>query len=347
MRNILFTLALVCNVFALVAQTADAEYGKIVLTPHINGTDKLPAESVSALTRKLELIITKSGMVAREKGTSYVLSAEVSIGTKDIIAGPPQMIAQNLDLTLRVGDAASGIVFSMTTLALKGVGPNENKSLLEAFKNIAPGNAEIQACVSQGKAAIVEYYRTSCTKLIDVATAKAQQGNYDEAVYQLSLIPDASEDCYNRSLEASQMIYQAKINKEGAEQLQAAKAAWSAEPTPEGAQKAAIHLQQVSPYSTAFEESDKLSKSIRKKMEALQAAEWNQKLKEYEDQMNMQREAMRIAEENAKRDDTSRDEQQKRQHALDSLRIREYSAVAQAYARNQPRTIQNTYIVWR
>ena len=43
----------------------------------------------------------------------------------------------------------------------------------------------------------------------------------------------------------------------------------------------------------------------------------------------------------------SRDEQQKRQHALDSLRVREYSAVAQAYARNQPRTIQNIYIVWR
>jgi hypothetical protein len=347
MRNILLTLALLCNVYALVAQSADAEYGKIVLTPHINGTDKLPAESVSALTRKLEQIIAKSGMVAREKGTSYVLSAEVSIGTKDIIAGPPQMIAQNLDLTLRVGDAASGIVFSMTTLALKGVGPNENKSLLEAFKNIAPGNTEIQACVSQGKAAIVEYYRANCTKLIDGASAKAQQGNYDEAIYQLSLIPDASEDCYNRSLEAAQMVYQAKTNKEGAEHLQAAKAAWSAAPNEDGAQKAAVHLEQISPYSNSWEESDKLSKSMRRKFEAQQQAEWNHKLKEYEDNMALKREGMRIAEENAKRAEASREEQQKRQHELDSLRVREYSAVAQAYARNQPKTIQNTYIVWR
>lgn len=347
MRRFILTLCLLASVWLLRAQSTDAEYGKIVLTPHINGTDKLPTESVASLTRKLEQIIAKSGMVARDVGTSYVLSAEVSIGTKDIIAGPPQMIAQNLDLTLRVGDASSGFTFAMTTLSLRGVGTNENKSLLEAFKNIAPGNSEIQACVAKGKAAIVEYYRANCTKLIDGAIAQAQQGNYDQALYQLSLIPDASEDCYNRSLESAQIVYQAKINKEGAEHLQVAKAAWSAAPNEEGAQKATTYLEQISPYSTSWEDSDKLSKSIRKKLEAQQQAEWNQKLKEYEDSMALKREGMRIAEENAKRADASRDEQLKRQHELDSLRVREYSTVAQSYARNQPKTIQNTYIVWR
>lgn len=347
MRRLILTLCLLGSAWLLRAQSTDAEYGKIVLTPHINGTDKLATESVASLTRKLEQIIAKSGMLARDAGTSYVLSAEVSIGTKDIIAGPPQMIAQNLDLTLRVGDASSGFTFAMTTLSLRGVGTNENKSLLEAFKNIAPGNIEIQACVAKGKAAFVEYYRTNCTKLIDGATAQAQQGNYDQAMYQLSLIPDACEDCYNRSLESAQMVYHAKINKEGAEHLQAAKAAWSAAPNEEGAQKAAAHLEQISPYSSSWEDSDKLSKSMRRKFEAQEQAEWNQKLKEYEDNMALKREGMRIAEENAKRADASREEQLKRQHELDSLRVREYSTVAQAYARYQPKTIQNTYIVWR
>lgn len=329
------------------AQDSDIEYGKLVLTPHVNEKEKLPAESVSALTRKLEQIISKSGAVAREIGTVYVLSAEISIGTKDIVAGPPQMIAQNLELTLRVGDSASGISFSMVSIPLRGVGTNENKSILEAIKGISLGNKEIQECLEIGKAAIVEYYKSNCSKLIDAATSKAQSGKHDEAIYMLALIPDACPECYTRALGTSQVLYQAKINLQSAQDLQAAKTAWSADPTETGAARAAEFLQKINPYSSSFDEAQKLSKSIRRKFEAQQQADWNFKLKQYEDAMSLKREEQRIAEENAKRDDLSRDEQQKRQNELEKMRVIEYSAVAKEYAKNLPKTVTNTYIVWR
>lgn len=338
-------IALLCSITS--AQTDESTFGKIVLTPHVNNADNMPAESTSALNRKLEAMISKSGAIAGDVATSYVLSAEISIGTKDIIAGPPQMIAQNLELTLRVGEANSGIVFSMVSLPLKGVGTNENKSFLEAIKTISPNNKEIQECIEKGKWAIVDYYKTNCTKLIDAAMSKAQMGAHDEAIFKLSLIPDACTDCYNQALESCQLIYQAKINKESAQELQAAKAEWSVDPSETGAAKALVHLQKINPYSNSFEESQKLSKSIRKKFEAQQEAEWNFKLKQYEDAMQLKREEQRIAEENAKRDDLSRDEQERRQNELEKMRVMEYSAVAKEYARNQPKVVTYNNIFWK
>ncbi len=338
-------IALLCSTTR--AQSDESTFGKIVLTPHVNNADKMPAESTSALNRKLEAMISKSGAIAGDVATTYVLSAEISIGTKDIIAGPPQMIAQNLELTLRVGEANSGIVFSMVSLPIKGVGTNENKSFIEAIKTISPNNKEIQECIEKGKLAIVDYYKINCTKLIDAAMSKAQTGAHDEAIFMLSSIPDACDNCYSQALESCQLIYQAKINKESAQELQAAKSEWSADPTESGAAKASAHLQKINPYSSSFEEGQKFSKTIRKKFEAQQQAEWNFKLKQYEDAMQLKREEQRIAEENAKRDDLSRDEQQRRQNELEKMRVMEYSAVAKEYARNQPKTISKTYIVWR
>ena len=121
----------------------------------------------------------------------------------------------------------------------------------------------------------------------------------------------------------------------------------SADPTKSGASKGTEFLQRIYPYSSSLEEAEKLSKLIRKKFEAQQQAEWNFKLKQHEVAMSLKREDQRIAEENAKRDDISRDDQQKRQHELERLCVVEYSAVAKGYARNQPKTVTNTYIVWR
>jgi len=349
MRTILISMCLIVCVpnNTIFAQNNDFEYGRIVLAPHINNADDLPREATTALIRKLEQIISKSGAVASAIDADYVLSAEISIGTKDILPGPPQMIAQNLDLTLRVGDAASGIVFSMVTTTLRGVGTNENKSILEAIKTISPKNKGIRECVENGKEAILRYYMDNCSALIDAATSKAQLGQHDVAIFMLSRIPGACPDCYARALDACHMIYQAKVNTEGAQYLQIAKSYWSADPTQTGAAKAAEFLGKINPYSTSFNEAQELSRVMRAKFEEEQQAEWAFKLQQYEDEMNLKRESQRIAEENAKRDDLNREEQQKRQFELEQLRIAEYSEVAKTYARNQPRTVIYNRINWR
>jgi hypothetical protein len=343
----LFIFLIAFGMGKVAAQQTDAEYGKIALTPHINNFEKFPAEFTTTILRKLEQSITKTGSVAVGSATSYVLSAELSVGSKDIVPGPPQMIALNLELILRVGDISSGRAFSMTGVSMRGVGTNENKAILDALKSFNPGNTNVHECLTKGKAAIVEHYRTHCSTLIDAAMALAQSGRYEEAMFRLSTIPDASESCYKSGLDASQIIYQAQVNQQGAQLLQEARSAWNAEPNEIGAQKAAAKLEQISAYSTSFDEAKALGNMIMSKFEAQQQAEWNLRLKQYADEMAMKQEAMRIAEEVARRDDLSREAQQQLQHDLETLRVKEYGAVAREYARNQPKSVTYNTIVWR
>ena len=347
MKKYIGLFLIVLAAIAVNAQSTESDFGRLTLTPHINQSDKLTQDIVVSLTKKLEQIISKSGAVAKFQNSNFVLSAELSIDSKDIISGPPQMIAQNIELTLRVGDAKSGISFSMASVSLRGVGTNENKSTLEAIKSISSNNEEIQGCIEKGKLAIVAYYQNNCSKLIEAATSRAQMGNHDEAIYMLSIIPDACSDCYTKALETCQFVYQAKINVQSAQNLQAAKTAWSAEPNESGAIKAANFLQKINPYSNSFDDAQKLSLTIRKKFEDQQEAEWNFKLKQYEDAMSLKREEQRMAEENARRDDLSEQEQQRLLAELERLRVVEYSSVAREYAKNQSKTINYNNINWR
>ena len=141
----------------------------------------------------------------------FIITASVNISSKDIIAGPPQMIAQNIDITLFIGDAFENKIFSNLTLSLKGIGNNENKSLIDAFKRINPNNKEIESFIGEGKNKIITFYNAQCDFFLKEAETLTKEGKYEEAIYKLSLIPEVCQDCYFNSLDLIGFIYQQKI----------------------------------------------------------------------------------------------------------------------------------------
>jgi hypothetical protein len=81
-------------------------------------------------------------------------------------------------------------------------------------------------------------------------------------------------------------------------------------------------------------------------------------MKQYADKVSMQKEQMRMAESQAKRDDqfrenqasrdaASQERQSKRNYELDKLRVNAYRQVATEYARNQPKSVTYNNINWR
>lgn len=139
MKNILILIAFV----SVVASKSNAQiklddFGRIVLNTFLPDDIAIPTEAKGLLITKLNQITSNNGMGGSETNPRFIITAAVNLGTKDIIAGPPQMIAQNLDITMFVGDALTNTIFSNTTLSLKGVGTNENKAFIEAFKTINP-----------------------------------------------------------------------------------------------------------------------------------------------------------------------------------------------------------------
>jgi len=323
------------------------DFGRIVLNTYLPEIIELPTEAKNLLETKLSQIASNYGMGGSSVNPRFIITANVNVGTKDIIAGPPQMIAQNLDVTLFIGDAVENKSFCNTTISLKGVGTNENKAYIDALKKINPKNPEIQKFVEEGKNKIVTYYNTQCDFIIKNALTLKKQGNFDEAIYQLSIVPDVCQECYFRCLDTLNSIFQQKVDADCNQKLKQAKTLWAAEQTPDGAEKAADIVNQINPLATCQPEVDAFIKSIEAKLKADEQARWQFKLKQYADKVAMQKEQVRIAEEKSIRDDQYRENQSQRNADLDKIRINANREISIEYAKNQPKTVTYNNIYWR
>jgi hypothetical protein len=148
-------------------------------------------------------------------------------------------------------------------------------------------------------------------------------------------------------LDTLSSIYQQKIDADCKTKLKEAKVTWTANQTPEGAEKAGDILSSINPMASCQKDVDALVKSIDSKLKADEKASWQFKMKQYADKIAAQKEQVRIAEEKSKRDDNYRENQSKRNIELDKIRINANREVAVEYARNQPKTITYNNIYWK
>jgi len=341
------------------AQEKLDDFGRIVLNTYLpDNLVNVPSEAKNFLNTKLTQITTNNGMGGSTVNPRFIITASVNIGTKDIIAGPPQMIAQNLEVTLFIGDAISNVRFSNLSLNLKGVGTNENKAFIEAFKMINPKNAQITGFLEEGKQKIIQYYSSQCDFIIKDAQSLSKQAKFDEAIYKLSLVPEVCEECYFKCIDTMLQMYQTKIDVDGKKKFNEAKLIWSANQTSIGAEQVGDILSQIDPMASCQGEVTQFINSINAKLKADEKAKWDFKMKQYADKIAMQKEQMRIAESQAKRDDqfrenqatrdaASQERQAKRNYELDKLRVNAYRQVATEYARNQPKSVTYNNINWR
>ena len=358
MKKIIAILILTFAAITSNAQVKLDDFGRIVLNTYLPDNIAIPTEAKNLLLTKLNQITSNNGMGGSQSNPRFIITANVNVGTKDIIAGPPQMIAQNLDVTLFIGDAITNTIFTNTTLSLKGVGTNENKAFIEALKTINPKNKEVLAFLEEGKTKIINYYSTNCDFIIKEAQTLVKQEKYDEAIYQLSLVPDVCQDCYFKCLDTLSVVYQKKIDADCRTKFKLAKVTWSAAQNPEGAEKVGDILSTINPLASCQAEIDAFIKTIDAKLKADEKAKWQFKMKQYADKIAAHKEQVRIAEEKGKRDDTyrenqsqrdaiSQEKQSSRNFELDKIRVNSYREIAVEQAKNQPKTITYNNIYWR
>ena len=294
------------------------DFGRIILNSHISEKLELTSEVKNTLLTKLDQISSANGMGGSQINHRFIITANVTIGSKDVIAGPPQMLAQNLELTLFIGDAITNTIFSTISLSLKGVGTNENKAYIDAFKNINPKNKEVVAFLEEGKTKIINYYSTNCDFILKDAQALTKQEKYDEAIYKLSLVPDVCKECYFKCLDTLTAIYQKKIDADCKIKLNQAKSLWAAQQTPIGAEKAGDILSSINPMASCQGEIESFIKTIDTKLKADEKARCEFKIKQYKDSVE-----------------------------LEKTKVNAYRDVAIEFARNQPRTVTYNNIIWR
>jgi hypothetical protein len=358
MKKIISVLILIVSTISGNAQVKLDDFGRIVLNTYLPDNIAIATEAKNLLITKLNQITSNNGMGGSQVNPRFIITANVNVGSKDIIAGPPQMVAQNIDITFFVGDAVTNTIFSNTTLSLKGVGTNENKAFIDALKTINPKNKEVLAFLEEGKTKIINYYSTNCDFIIKDAQTLVKQEKYDEAIFQLSLVPDVCQDCYFKCLDTLASIYQQKIDADCKVKFNEAKVTWAAAQNATGAEKVGDILSTINPKSTCQSEISEFIKTIDAKLKADEKAKWQFKMKQYADKITAQKEQVRIAEEKSKRDDVYREnqsqrdavaqeKQSQRNYELDKIRVSAYRDVAVEYAKNQPKTVTYNNIYWR
>ena len=275
MKKIISVLILAVVAITSNAQVKLDDFGRIVLNTYLPENISLPSEAKNLLLTKLNQITSNNGMGGSQANPRFIITANVSVGTKDIIAGPPQMIAQNLDITLFIGDAITNSIFSNTTLSLKGVGTNENKAFIDALKTINPKNKEVLAFLEEGKTKIINYYSTNCDFILKEASTLSDQFKFNEAIYQLMMVPNVCKECYFKAKDAATLIFNKKIESDCTEKLKEAKLIWAAEPTENGALKASAIMISIIPSDNCKTEINKLAIEIKNKLQLEQKKKYD------------------------------------------------------------------------
>jgi hypothetical protein len=333
MKKIFLIFSFCIQLVNLNAQEAPKldDFGRIALNPYVSEQAKLPAEAQAQLEIKLKQIASNYSMAGSVANPRFVITANISITTKDIISGPPQQIAQNMDITLFIGDAIENKIYSNIVISSSGVGTNENKAFIDAIKQINTKNKKIETFLEEAKTKIISYYSTQCDFINQKAVALKQQEKYSEAIYTLAQIPEVCQECYFMALNEMGVVYDLKINSDGKIMLDKAITTWAANPNQEGANEAEEYIKQINPKAKCIPNASKLLKSINSK---LIADEKERLLKQEEYEKRQQK----IDAENAKTE-----------AELEKQRINAYREVAVEYARNQPNVVyRNVYrnIYW-
>lgn len=292
MKKIFYLVAFAATISAFAQNSGSKtdDFGRIALnTVVLPLNSAIPPAGYSLLENKLSQIATSKGLGGSSGVGHFIISAKIDIISKDIIAGPPTMIAENVDITLVIADAYAQVKFASVSVSLKGVGTNETKAITEAIKTLNPNKPEIQMFIENGKNKIIEYYNSKCDFLIKEAQSLEAQSKFDEAIFKLMLIPDVSKDCYSNALEVVAPIYKKKIENDCQKLLTSAKGAWATTQDTDAATKATEYLGKIDPSASCYGEAKEFLKQIDKVMEQKLQRDWDFQMKAYQDGVDIEK----------------------------------------------------------
>lgn len=261
------------------ATNKSEDVGKIAITTYLpNQVEDLSDNFMNMLSNKLDQITSTNGISSSSSDSRFIITANIIVLSKDLVASAPPMTALTLDVTLYIGDGIDGKKFASQSLTIKGVGTNETKAYIEAVKSIKQNDPMLQSFVSKAKIKIIDYYNSRCDQVIKESQNLVNQNRYDDAIYMLTTIPEECTDCYNKAMTAILPVFKKKIDKDCKLRLAQANSIWNSNPNSDGANQAGEILSSIDPQSSCIKEAQELSRKIGKRVLELEGREWKYKM---------------------------------------------------------------------
>jgi hypothetical protein len=282
-KNIFYSLIVILGVHTMTFAQSNAnkaeDLGKIAITTYIPAqSEDLSDGFINMFSNKLDQITSANGISSSSSNSRFIITANINVISKDLVASAPPMTALTLDVTLYIGDGIDGKKFASQSLTLKGVGTNETKAYIEAVKTIKQNDPTIQSFVSKAKNKIIDYYNSRCDQVIKESQNLVNQNRYDDAIYLLATVPEECTECYNKAMAVILPVYKKKIDKDCKLKLAQANSIWNSNPNSDGANQAGEILMSIDSQSSCIKEAQDLSRKIGKRILELENREWKYKI---------------------------------------------------------------------
>lgn len=262
-RNIIISALACCTFGATGVQAQDCELPIAVVVGE--QPEDIPEQAASVLENSLVRIATASGLNADFSFSDFILTAKIDVLGKDVLPGPPIQISRSIGITLYLGDAATQTKFASAYVETAGVGTNDTKCMVDAFRRLNANNAEIQRMISNGKRKMLEYYDNNYADILKSAERKAALQQYEEAIALAVSIPV----CSNGGDEATSTglrIYGQYRDKVNLALLNKARTIWSASQDHAAAMDAGRLLSQIDPDAACYPDAVSLANEIKKQV---------------------------------------------------------------------------------
>lgn len=245
--------------------------------------EKIPYEAARQLETKLQNILISHGFVNNGYIERYVLTARIDVTQKDIAPTTPARIIEKMDITFMVGDVIENKVYTSVTIQSSGIGKSENTAFISAFRGIKNDNPEISKMLNIAKKKIIDFYTNNCSEIIERTKSLVATQAYDEALFQLTSVPNICNDCFIKCQEQIRKVYKLKIDSKASTLLEKAKNVWAANQNEQGANEVADIISNINPNSANYKHVVELRNTIKRKLKNDAIREYEFKMKQYED----------------------------------------------------------------
>ncbi len=290
MRKYILTCLL--GIFCL-SITAQSDASLVSISAVQPDYENIPEEARANLETTMQRIITSCG-VANSAADRFIMTARMDVITREVnTAG---MIVQRMEMTFVIGDVIDEKIYGTTTINAVGIGATETKCLIKAFQGIKSNNEKLANLVNTAKDKILAYYTDNCHLVLQDAERMVGMQQYNDALAILVGVPQACEACYTACQTKAVDVYKLLLDHEGKQLIQNARSAWLVKRDYDCAEKALDILAKVNPHAPCQSEANALIADINKQLRKIEAAkaaaakaQWDFKLKQYEDKMELER----------------------------------------------------------
>lgn len=261
LKKIMMATALMLSVSLAKAQDCEMAVA-VVLDEDFSG---VPAAAGNVLYHSLMRIATTNGLSTDDPASPFVLTAHCDVIDKYNEPGPPMRITYNLGVTFYMADINLQKKFGTAYITLNGVGENEAKSYINAFKNLNGKNAEIAKLIRTGKQKMMAYYNSQYRNIIKEAQRLESQQKYEQALALVMAIPVCSEGG-DAATDYGVQLYTKNLDRMNLYLLNTAGAIWAAGQDADAAAEACKLLAQIDPDAACYNAAASLMSEIKKQV---------------------------------------------------------------------------------